>query len=246
MRLGITDLVFVRVRANVGMKEFIKGIPVIGNLAQQIYHAWFKRPKPFPGSKEYWIQRYQSGDDSGAGSYKQLAQFKAEVLNTFVKENNVNTVIEFGCGDGNQLKLADYPSYIGFDVSPKAVSICKNKFAGYPHKIFRLMDDFRQERAQLALSLDVIYHLTEDDVFDAYMTTLFDSAERFVIVYSSDSEYNEEKQAAHIKHRKFSRWITENRPQFQLTRHIPNKYPLTADGKEGSFADFYVYTHLDA
>jgi hypothetical protein len=34
------------------MKEFIKEIPVIGTLTQKICHAWFKRPKPFPGSKE--------------------------------------------------------------------------------------------------------------------------------------------------------------------------------------------------
>ena len=32
------------------------------------------------------IQRYKKGGNSGAGSYNHLAEFKAEVLNQFVKE----------------------------------------------------------------------------------------------------------------------------------------------------------------
>jgi hypothetical protein len=35
-------------------------------------------------------------------------------------------------------------------------------------------------RAELGLSLEVIFHLVEDDVFDVYMRHLFASATRFV------------------------------------------------------------------
>jgi hypothetical protein len=45
------------------------------------------------------------------GSYGKFAAFKAEVLNAFVQEMRVDTVIEFGCGDGNQLTLARYPLF---------------------------------------------------------------------------------------------------------------------------------------
>lgn len=79
-------------------------------------------------SADYWERRYQSGGDSGAGSYNRLALFKAEILNEFVKSNNISSVIEWGCGDGNQLKLAQYPQYMGIDVSAKAIEICKEKF----------------------------------------------------------------------------------------------------------------------
>src|SRR5262245_42492336 len=71
---------------------------------------------PFPGSARYWQFRYKEGGSSGAGSYGRLAQFKSEVLNKLVAHQDVKTVVEFGCGDGNQLLTARYPQYIGLDV----------------------------------------------------------------------------------------------------------------------------------
>lgn len=38
--------------------------------------------------------------------------------NDFVRARGIDSVIEFGCGDGAQLALAEYPAYGGIDVSP--------------------------------------------------------------------------------------------------------------------------------
>ena len=223
------------------MKKLIKKIPIIGPITQSVYRKWINPPKPFTGSENYWIERYDSGRRSGAGSYRKLAECKAEFLNGFIREENVKTIIEYGCGDGNQLKLAEYPSYIGFDVSPKAIALCREIFSGDTTKTFKLMNEYKGERAQLTLSLDVIYHLIEDDVFNGYMHRLFNSAEGFVIIYSSNTIENKEGQGAHVKHRKFSEWVEKLRPEWKLRRHIPNKYPFTGDIKISTFADFYVY-----
>ena len=64
---------------------------------------------PFPGSQEYWVKRYEKGGNSGPGSYSELAKFKARVLNDFVRNEHVQSVIEFGCGDGNQLETRRVP-----------------------------------------------------------------------------------------------------------------------------------------
>ena len=61
-------------------------------------------------SGDYWERRYRLGMTSGPGSAGKLASFKADVLNEFVRDNGVQSVIEFGCGDGTQLTLAKYPS----------------------------------------------------------------------------------------------------------------------------------------
>ena len=89
---------------------------------------------PFPGSEQYWIERYEAGRTSGAGSYNELAEFKAEIINAFVVDHGIQTVMEFGCGDGNQLQLANYPDYTGFDVSPRAVDLCRNIFSSDDRK----------------------------------------------------------------------------------------------------------------
>jgi len=196
---------------------------------------------PFQGSRQYWIDRYEAGRTSGAGSYNELAEFKAEIINAFVARHGVDSVMEFGCGDGHQLGLARYPAYTGFDISPRAVDMCRKLFATDASKRFSLMDEYRGQRAELVLSLDVIYHLVEDSVFESYMRTLFAAADRFVIIYSSNSAMREQDQAAHVRHRVFSDWVDANAPGWTLMEHIPNKHPPGEAGARGSLADFFVY-----
>ncbi|MDH3671878.1 MAG: class I SAM-dependent methyltransferase [Gammaproteobacteria bacterium] len=224
------------------MKSSFKDVPFIGPIIRRIKTR--QSCKQFRGSKNYWIRRYESGRSSGAGSYNKLAEFKAEVLNGFVKEQNISSVIEYGCGDGNQLTTADYLSYIGFDVSPKAIALCEKAFRTDPSKSFHLMDEYHGETAPLTISLDVIYHLVEDATFEAYMRRLFDSSQRFVVIYSSDTDTNVAETAPHVKHRKFTAWVAANYPRWRLKSHIRNKYPFKGNVSEGSFADFFIYEKL--
>jgi cyclopropane fatty-acyl-phospholipid synthase-like methyltransferase len=197
----------------------------------------------FPSSRTYWEARYAAAGTSGKGSYGQLAEFKAEVLNRFVAEHEVKRVIEFGCGDGAQLSLATYPTYVGLDVSASAIELCKARFAGDRSKSFflydpqRFVDPLGVFKADLALSLDVVYHLVEDSVFERYMQHLFSAAERFVIIYSSNM--TRPVIARHVRHRQFSDWVELNRPEWRLREHVPNRFPITE--RDGSFADFYIY-----
>ena len=81
------------------MKNMFKIIPIVGPLTRRICRVLFNNSKSFQNSEEYWIQRYNSGGNSGAGSYSKLAEFKAEIINDYIKDNNITTIIEYGCGD---------------------------------------------------------------------------------------------------------------------------------------------------
>lgn len=227
--------------SNNQLKTFLLRIPIFGKLIRSVFRTVRHRIVPFTGSRQYWEQRYSSGGNSGPGSYNKLAQYKAEVLNAFVAENHIPSVIEFGCGDGSQLQLANYPSYIGFDISPTAVLLCQEKFKNDPSKEFKLVTEYNGEKAELTLSLDVIYHLVEDQVFDQYMAQLFNSAQRYVIIYSSNTNSNPIDQAPYLKHREFTNWININSPKWHLFNHLPNRYPYTGDANTGSFSDFYFF-----
>jgi SAM-dependent methyltransferase len=225
----------------INIKVFISGIPFFGNFAKHIYHMFITRPKAFPGSENYWEQRYKKGETSGPGSYYFLSEFKANILNDFIHGNNINTVLEFGCGDGNQLKLANYPSYLGFDVSSEAIFRCNNIFINDNNKAFKLMKDYNGETAQLTLSLDVIYHLIEDHNYEHYMETLFNASEKFVIIYSSNTDDNSNNSTFHLKHRKFTNWVEIHKPHYKLIKFIPNIYPYKGDCEKGSFSDFFIF-----
>jgi len=173
-----------------------------------------------------------------------MARFKADFLNRFVRKEGIASVIEYGCGDGNQLSLAQYPTYLGFDVSERAIELCESRFSDDSTKSFAHTDSYRGESAPLTLSLDVIYHLVEDSIFEEYMCRLFDSSQQFVIVYASNTDDNTSHDDEHVQHRRFSEWVVQNQPGWELHSHTPNKYPFKGNNKRGSFADFYVYQKL--
>jgi len=204
-----------------------------------------KSKNRFKDSKTYWEKRYKTDGNSGAGSYGRLAIYKAEFLNNFVKSNNINTVIELGCGDGNQLKLASYPYYIGYDVSQEAIKICNKIFVNDTTKKFLEYEkDYTNKEnsvvGELSMSLDVIYHLIEDDVFYDHLRNLFLASSRFVIIYASN--YNKVL-APHVKSRKFSTWIDQNIDnKWKLKDRVVNKYPFDdKDPDNTSMSDFYIY-----
>jgi hypothetical protein len=64
--------------------------------------------------------------------------------------------------------------------------------SGPDAKTFALMSQYRGERADLAISLDVIYHLVEDRVFEDHMRTLGGSAHRSDLVVACSHALAEE------------------------------------------------------
>jgi hypothetical protein len=221
------------------LRSAVKSLPVIGPLAVAIARP-FRRDR-FDHSASYWDRRYREGGNSGAGSYNRLAEFKATFLNDFVARNQIRSVIEFGSGDGAQLELAEYPKYVGVDVSKAAVEATRSRFASDTSKKFYQSEELPAGlHAELSLSLDVIYHLVEDEVFDRYMRDLFDAATRFVIVYASNVD--ERATASHVRHRRFRDWVERHRTDFELTQTVPNAHPFDQDDPDNtSFADFYVF-----
>jgi O-antigen/teichoic acid export membrane protein len=241
-------VLFMRAAMNQFMsliKDSIKGLPLIGEIAKRVYRRFsMPDPSPFPGSESYWESRYSGDGTSGVGSYGKFADFKAEVLNSFVSSHGVDSVIEFGCGDGNQLSLARYPSYLGFDVSRTAVERCTLHFAADGTKSFALASAYHGEQADLVLSLDVIFHLVEDQVFEDYMSRLFSASRRYVIIYSSNFDENSNRDGVHVRHRRFATWVSQNCGSWELVEQIPNKYPYQGNYLEGSFADFFIYRKI--
>lgn len=195
-------------------------------------------------SKEYWESRYRAGGNSGAGSYGLLAEYKATIINAFIDKCNIENVVEFGCGDGNQLSLLKCKYYTGFDVSQTVIFNCRHKFKEDPTKSF-YFTPYKNEKYDLALSLDVIYHLIEDDIFEEYMRKLFQASQKYVIIYSSNGDVDIPL-AKHLLDRKFTDWIDNNIKDFKLIGKIDNpyKYKEGRDATNTSISDFYFYEKI--
>jgi SAM-dependent methyltransferase len=220
----------------VTVKDLVRPLPGVRQLSRLRQRAGFR------GSAAFWERTYARGGTSGMGSCGALAEGKAAFLNAFVRDHGLLSVVEFGCGDGHQLSLAEYPRYVGLDVSRTAIRICRDRFAGDPAKSFFLYDGacFADRgglfTSDLAISLDVIYHLTEGPVFDAYLEHLFAAGGQFVVVYATNAEMP--GSAPHVRHRCFTRWVDRQCPQWRLMSVTPGPNP--GPGR----ADFFVYERL--
>lgn len=223
------------------VRLLVKNIPVIGPLLSSLRKRLFPSPLDFRDSYSYWDLRYKHGGNSGSGSFGRLALFKAEILNQFVSEHKIKQIVEWGCGDGNQLALAKYPTYLGYDVSRTAIELCKQKFRNKKNFNFKHVDEYDDlTKYDLSLSLDVIYHLIEDEAFHRYMRQLFNSSKKYVIVYS----YNFEKkyESKHEKGREFLPFIEKNFSHWELIQRLENRYPYDINDKDNtSQSDFYFF-----
>jgi SAM-dependent methyltransferase len=171
------------------------------------------------------------------------------VLNEFVARHRIDSVVEFGCGDGQQLSLAAYPRYLGLDVSPTVLRRAIDRFASDPTKSFlhyaptRFRDPVGFVSADLALSLDVVYHLVEDEAYHLHLRHVFGAARRFVVLFTSDLDRIElaDRAAPHVRHRPVVRDVAAMFPGWRLRERIPNRYPYRGAGTATSFADFFIY-----
>lgn len=195
-------------------------------------------------SVEYWEQRYREGRTSGNGSYGQLADFKANVINELISTEKIRTVLELGCGDGNQLAKINAERYCGVDVSATVIDKCREVFKNDSTKSFCTLTDFDRDprSADLTLSLDVLYHLVEDRIFEDYLHKLFDSANTHCIIYSCNEEPLE-TDPPHVRRRIFTRWVEENKTDWRLVSIRFNDFPFARlkNGKNSSMSDFYFY-----
>ncbi|MEM9829423.1 MAG: hypothetical protein AAF944_02235 [Bacteroidota bacterium] len=193
-------------------------------------------------SVNYWEHRYATGGNSGAGSYGEQAIAKADIINQFVEKNSIESVIELGCGDGNQLTLANYPQYIGLDVSRTAITMCYSKFSTDTDKSFFYYepqffhDNLGVFNADLVLSLEVIFHIIEDDLYSLYLNHLVRMSKKYILVFGTneDRSVHLDKTGAaqqHLKHRKFSEDILGLNKNIELMRVIDNPYSRKRDSK---------------
>jgi len=191
-------------------------------------------------SLAYWNDRYIKGKTSGRGSFGILADYKISFINKLISDKDIRSVADFGCGDGNQIsKLLKIP-YFGYDTSSVAIDMCNVKFTNDEQKSFHLLPVHDLPLVDLAISLDVIFHILTFEEFVSYLQILFRASNRYVLIYSSNFDSTRIK---HIKHWNFTTHVNKLFPEWKLSLHEPNPHNIYQGSVKISFADFYLYSN---
>jgi SAM-dependent methyltransferase len=194
----------------------------------------------FRNSRQYWETRYRLGGHSGEGSRGEAQLYKTGIINQFVKDNAINSVIEFGCGDGQQLRTLHIPHYVGVDVSPTVLSTCRKEFGDDPSKVFVLLDDYAGQHAELSMSVDVIFHLVEDNTYDDYLARLFAAGTRFVIIYSTSTDLADTG-VSHVRHRNVLADVSARFPTFRRMTEVEASLPPPVRFDRGHPTSFFLF-----
>ncbi|MDU0201118.1 methyltransferase domain-containing protein [Paenibacillus sp. MAH-36] len=178
---------------------------------------------------DFWDQNYRLGGDSGSGSYGLLAEFKSQIINDLIQKHAISTVIEFGCGDGNQLQTMNYPQYLGLDVALSSINLCKEIYKDDSSKSFMLykpgyLINRGFFRADLVVCLDVLYHITDEEDFCTTLNDLFQCSSRWVVLYTKITTGLEPQEVPTILDRDIISYLSKH-SDFKMTEIIPQRYP---------------------
>lgn len=191
-------------------------------------------------TKKFWTDRYSNFGNgifttSGYGSYGVLADYKANFLNTMFDIYGIKSVIDIGFGDGNQLSKLKVKDYTGFEIAQTAIDLCVKRFPDFK---FKTIDQYDGEKADLSMSLDVIFHMTSDDLLNQHLDLLKKSSNRYIVIYGLDSDTPPIANVSeHVRFNKFS----DKMGEFKLICHESNPHSWHGNPENETWSDFYVF-----
>ena len=74
---------------------------------------------------DYWETRYRKGGTSGTGSLSDLKKWKWNLIDSFFEE--IDDVVDVGCGDLAFWHGKDCKKYVGIDISPHIIELNKKR-----------------------------------------------------------------------------------------------------------------------
>lgn len=181
----------------------------------------------------YWDNRYRSGGGSGAGSEGTYLEIKKKVILPIINELGIKNIEDFGCGEGSLIPYLPLDRYKGYDISPTIINKLKNKYGGSTKYEFNLINEACVGEPDMALSLDVFFHLVEDSVCDEYLQKIIGSRPKWILFLTWNSKviYTEHIKGTHVRYRDLTRHM-HCFDSYTLDRIIPHNHEIFS---------FYLY-----
>ena len=103
----------------------------------------------------------------------------AEVIKMMIKDENLEKVLDFGCGYGRLCQAFDCDSYLGVDLNPQAIEVARKTYPGY--RFMEINIDSSFEKVDVVFAYTVFLHL-DDDTLSNILLRLRESCQKLLIV----------------------------------------------------------------
>lgn len=143
-------------------------------------------------------------------------QNTADVINLIVLMNGTRSIIEIGCTDGPLTSLLSVASYTGVALNSTTLQACTQRYGTTEGLRFVTRIGLGHEQADLALSIDVVPHLTDEPTYEHYMHALFNASRKLVLIRASNPPEPCASPNGRLHHRPVMHWVEKHRPDFVL------------------------------
>jgi len=140
--------------------------------------------------KEFWNKRYKSNPEkgSGPGSRGEYALKKQEIVRNIIKEKEIKSVLDLGCGDLYWIKDLNIQHYTGVDYSDVIIERNKQLKPEWNFMVFDFSKEDLDLKADLVLLIDVLIHQREKKSYLQVWKNTLNNAKRVILVSSWEKE----------------------------------------------------------
>lgn len=133
--------------------------------------------------EDFWNRRYKTcPKGSGVGSRGVIAKEKLSIVKECVREEEIKSVTDLGCGDLYWIKHLDVPKYTGIDFSQ---TVIKKNQQIKPNWCFKAIDFSKEEiseQADLAICLDVLIHQPKPEKHNMVIENALRSSRKILLI----------------------------------------------------------------
>ncbi len=168
------------------------------------------------------------GKGSGVGSLPEYTAAYRSLVQTFLRDNKIQSVVDFGCGDWQFSKLIDWGEidYQGFDVVESVILENQRAFGRKNIRFQVLNDSSALPPADLLICKDVLQHLPIDDI--KHYLAVFRRLYRHMLI--TNDVYPDRTTNTEIEHGAW-RGIRLDRRPFNENLAVLLKWDVTAYGQ---------------
>jgi len=145
----------------------------------------------------YQRRLWGSSSKSGSGSVVRDNQPVIDRINSLLRSDNLKSVIDVGCGDGQIGNKYECDSYIGYDCCRSILAECRLKFRGKRFVLIDIYTDYgMMEVADCLICKDVLHHHSNRWITE-FVQFLIESKRWKALIFIQDSGQLKDRQDCH-------------------------------------------------
>lgn len=136
---------------------------------------------------------FLKGSSGHASSIETTAEYYIPFIKKFIKEHDVKSVVDLGCGDlesSHQLLDEDI-TYCGYDVYENVIMYNTRKYANHEFHFMDIVKDITKvKNADLYIIKDVLQHLNYDSIFYMLDNIIKYKKAKYVLITNDTTDKN--------------------------------------------------------